>query len=209
MRRDEGDRRAPSGRVAPGRRIASTPRYAVPRTDAYGRGRTAVAPYGSRAGVSPRYYAPRYYPPRGVRPYDYHYRSYRAPRVYVVRPYVFRPRLHIGFGLFVGYPVVYPYAYPVAPVYSYNGYGTSYVVPSARTYGGIAFDITPWDAEVYVDGVYVGTANLFDGSREALTLQAGLHRIELHAAGYEPAVFDVEVLPGQLIPYRGDLQPAW
>jgi hypothetical protein len=127
----------------------------------------------------------------------------------VARPYHFRPRLHIGFGLFVGYPVVYPYAYPVAPVYPYGGYGTSYVVPSARTFGGISFEITPWDAEVYVDGVYVGTVNMFDGTSQGLTLAAGVHRIELHASGYVPAVFEVDILPGQLIPYRGDLQPTW
>lgn len=202
VRRYDGGRRVPSS-VTPGRRLEATPRRAVPRRDAYA--------YSPRGGVAPRYYAPRSYAhaPRVVRPYSYGYRSYRAPRVYVVRPYHFRPRLHIGFGLFVGYPVVYPFAYPVAPVYAYGRYGTSYVVPSASTYGGIALDITPWDAEVYVDGVYVGTANLFDGSREALTLPAGPHRIEIHAPGYEPAVFDVDVLPGQLIPYRGDLQPAW
>jgi hypothetical protein len=28
------------------------------------------------------------------------------------------------------------------------------------------------------------------------------------APGYEPLTFDVDVIPGQLVPYRGDMQPA-
>jgi len=36
---------------------------------------------------------------------------------------------------------------------------------------------------------------------------AGRHRVELSAPGYEPLSFDVDVVPGQLVPYRGDMQP--
>jgi len=40
-----------------------------------------------------------------------------------------------------------------------------------------------------------------------LNLTAGAHRIEVDAPGYAPLAFDVDVVPGQLVPYRGDLQP--
>lgn len=64
-------------------------------------------------------------------------------------------------------------------------------------------------SSVFVDGAYVGVASTFDGTRQPLTLAAGRHRIELQAPGYEPIAFDVDVLPGQVIPYQGGLPPGY
>jgi hypothetical protein len=140
-----------------------------------------------------RYYAPRY--GYGVRGY--------------YRPYVYRPHLSIGLGIFMGYPVPYAYSYPYPiNVYGYRAPGGPIVVgPGSPYYGGVSLEITPYDADVYVDGSFAGRVEDFDGSTQPLTLTSGQHRIEVQAEGYAPLVFDVGVQAGQIIPYRGDLQP--
>lgn len=145
------------------------------------------------------------------------YRSYG----YRSSTFTFRPRLRVGFGVFLGYPVPYPYydpyAYP-SRVYgsTYPGYGPGYpaqgpgyqVGPNGTAaYGGVSLDISPRDAAVYVDGTYAGVADDFYDPSQPLSVAAGRHRIELQAPGLQPLVFDVDVVPGQVIPYQGDLQP--
>ena len=57
-----------------------------------------------------------------------------------------------------------------------------------------------------VDGTEVGSvANYTDAT--PLTLTLGRHHIELRAAGYQTMAFDAEIVAGQVIPYRGDMQP--
>lgn len=145
-------------------------------------------------------YAPRYEPRYSTRGYGS--RSY-------YRPYVFRPRFSIGFGIFAGYPVPYSYSYPY-PIGVY-GYGAPrsrvMITPGSSYYGGVALEITPYDADVFVDGQYAGRVEDFDGTTQPLTLTAGTHRIEVQAQGYEPLAVDVGVQAGQVIPYRGDLRP--
>ena len=145
-----------------------------------------------RAYAAPRYYsAPRYY---------------AAPRVFVPRFY--RPGLSFDFGIFFGRP--YPYRW-ASPMYVPVPYGyPAYAIPPGIAYGGISFGgLTPYDASVFVDGTYVGVASTFDGTRQPLTLAAGRHRIELQAPGYEPIAFDVDVVPGQVIPYQGGLPQGY
>ncbi len=139
--------------------------------------------------------------------YGYSSRSY-YPRTYY-RPYTFRPHLSIGFGIFSGYPVPYAWRYS-EPIYVY-GYRAPrapvYITPGAAPYGGVALEIGPYDADVFVDGNYAGKVEDFDGTSQPLTLVAGTHRIEVQAPGMAPLIFDVTVQPGQVIPYRGDLRP--
>jgi len=49
----------------------------------------------------------------------------------------------------------------------------------------------------------------FSGAAQPLTLSAGMHRIELQAPGYDPLVFDVNVVPGLVTPYQGGMQPRY
>ena len=144
---------------------------------------------------------------RDRRAYTYAPRVY-APRTYY-RPYVFRPRVSIGFGIFAGYPVPYAWRYS-APIYVY-GYQAPrapiYMTPGMAMYGGVALEISPYDADVFVDGAYAGKVFDFDGTTQPLTVVAGQHRIEVQSPGYAPLVFDVVVEGGQVIPYRGDLRP--
>jgi hypothetical protein len=126
-------------------------------------------------------------------------RAYFAP-VHVVRYYqpyyAFQPRTRFSFGLTIGYPVAYPVWYDPYPVYGYS---------IGPRYGGISFDMNPSDAAIFVDGGYVGVVDDFSPYDAPLTLRAGLHRVEIRAQGCQPMDFDITVVPGQVIPYRGTL----
>jgi len=156
-------------------------------------------PYAVHPYVARPYYAPRAY----YAPYPYY------ARPYYTGPYAFHPHFSIGFGIWAGYPVPYAYAYPYpVPVYGYGAPSASVAVgPNSTQYGGVALEITPADATVYVDGGYAGLVRDFDGTKQTLTLAAGHHRVEINAPGFEPMSFDVDTVAGQIVPYRGDLQP--
>ena len=186
----EEQRAAPRGE----RRGDAAPRYAAPRYEAprYAAPRYAAPRYSGRY-VGPRYSGPRfsYSPRRFYRPY-----------------YVFRPRFSIGFGIWSGYPVTYydPYYYP----YDYAPYPSSpngvYVTPNQSNTGGISFDINPSDAEIWVDGNFMGVVSDYTPSSQPLGLTAGRHRIELREPGFQVSSFDVDVIPGQVIPFQGQLE---
>jgi PEGA domain-containing protein len=154
-------------------------------------------------------------------------------RTYVYRSY--RPAVNLGFfygrpGYFGSYAYgnpFYAYGYPAYghPAYGYSAYGYpsygysypaySYVAPygygyggySGRPYGGIRIDLPERDAEVYVDGYFVGIVDNFDGVLQQANVEAGPHRIEVRAPGFETIVFDVNVEPGRTITYRGSMRP--
>jgi len=171
-----------------------------PGPGAYSRGYDGYRGYQNRAPYY-GYSRPGYGGPRGM--YGYGYRPYYYSRPY----YSFRPRVSIGFGLWLGYPVGYPYySYGYgSPAYGYAPSAIGITVGAA--YGGISFEINPYDAVIEVDGEYVGTAGDFGPSAQPLTLPVGLHRIRLDARGYQTIVSDVTVLPGQVIPFRGSMVP--
>ena len=182
-RRDDNRRGGEVGRAVP-RGNVYAPRY-EPR-------------YSPR--YSPRSYSPRVYAPRGY--------GYYGSRSYS-RPYVFRPRFSIGFGIFAGYPVPYTYSY-ASPIWVY-GYRAPrervFITPGSPYYGGIALEMTPYDADVFVDGEYAGRVEDFDGTTQPLTLTPGTHRLEVQAPGYQPMTVDVGIQAGQVVPFRGDLRP--
>jgi hypothetical protein len=136
-----------------------------------------------------------------------HFQPYRP--FYFSRPYYgFRPHLHIGFGVWLGAPVPYPWAY--FGTYRPRGYGfydQVYfgVAPGVRQYGGLSFDIQPSDADLYVDGEYVGPVGTFTPYGEPLTLWPGVHRIAIVRDGFRTMEWEVAVQPGQVVPYRGML----
>ena len=121
---------------------------------------------------------------------------------------MFRPRYSLGFGLFCGYPVPYTYSYPYPiTVYGHRAPRARVMIaPGSAYYGGVALEITPYDADVFVDGEYAGHVEDFDGTNQPLTLSSGTHQIEVQSPGYEPLLFNVVIQPGQVIPFRGDLR---
>ena len=72
--------------------------------------------------------------------------------------------------------------------------------------GGVSFDISPANAQVYVDGVFAGLVEDFDGASEPLLLAPGTHYVEIRLAGFRTATFDVIIAPGEITPYQGTLE---
>lgn len=173
--------------------------YAVPRH--YEQRRHGGVYRGGRS-YGGRYYGGRYYRPY-YRPY---YRSYYYPSSFYFGygwgyPYGFAgyPYLYSGFygyGPGWGYPYG-PYGY--GPYYGNNGY--------AEDQGGIRLQMNPKQAQVTVDGYYVGVVDDFDGVSQRLSLDAGPHKIEIAEPGFEPFVLEVNILRAQTIKYRGALRP--
>jgi hypothetical protein len=148
-------------------------------------------PYGY---ASPYAYA---YPPAYGYPAPYGY-GYATPSYGYGAP-------SYGYGApsYGGDPSSYPSSYPSQPAPN-----SSVGVQPGTTSGGVSFEITPATAAVFVDGTYVGIVEQFGPTSQPLGLVPGRHHIEVRAQGYRSMVFDVEVTVGQVIPYRGTLQPV-
>ena len=79
------------------------------------------------------------------------------------------------------------------------------VFPDPGT-GTVRVNVEPVNAQIFVDGVYVGTVEDYR-SGDGLPLDAGVHRVEFRATGYEPSVVDMRILAGRRITYRSVLKP--
>jgi PEGA domain len=97
------------------------------------------------------------------------YRPYR-PAVVVVGGY-YDP---FWYDPWYGYGYQYPFGPPPFryPYYAYD--------PGAS----IRVEVTPKEAEVYVDGYYAGVVDDFDGVFQRLPVEPGEHEIELYMDGY-------------------------
>jgi hypothetical protein len=69
----------------------------------------------------------------------------------------------------------------------------------------VIFDITPAAAQVFVDGVFVGTVEDFGPKTAPLLLEPGDYYVEIRRAGFRSATFDVSIVAGEVIPYQGTL----
>jgi len=65
-------------------------------------------------------------------------------------------------------------------VYPYPPYGYAGVRPDAS----VRLEVTPRDAEVYVDGYYAGIVDDFDGVFQRLRVEPGQHDITIYHDGY-------------------------
>lgn len=179
---------------------------AVPRG---GRTGTAVprtsAPHGYRPYSNPRYYHGGY--PRYSYPYAY-------SRYYY--PYYSSFAFNFGFGFGFGWPGAYwgsfGYPYYGYPSYGYPSYGyPSY--PDAYPYygydntGSARLQISPRDAQVYVDGRFVGLVDDFDGSFQQLRVEAGQHQLQVYLDGYRAYTENVLFRVGTTVRLQGKLEP--
>jgi hypothetical protein len=76
------------------------------------------------------------------------------------------------------------------------------VGPESHSYVGspwgvIDTEVSPKDAEMYIDGGYVGKARQFDGWPGYLPLEPGTYRIEFRLPGYAPFRIRARVLAGR------------
>ena len=134
------------------------------------------------------YYYPRHY-------YPYGYGSYGLGFFY-----------YDPYSWYDSYPYYSSYSYPYYSGYPAYG-GGIYQYRHGYATGEIRLQVRPRWAEVYVDGYYAGRVDDFDGFIQALRIEEGPHTIEIVAAGYETLVFDVRIIPGRKIEYRGDMIP--
>jgi hypothetical protein len=82
-----------------------------------------------------------------------------------------------------------------------SGYGQGY-----REVGSLRLKVKPANAQVSIDGFYVGVVDSFDGALQRLHVEAGTHRVELRAEGYEPVQFEVLITPGDTLTYKGEMK---
>jgi hypothetical protein len=137
--------------------------------------------------------------------YGYPYPPYSAYAPYRSYPYGgYRRHYPRGYGSFgLGFLYYDPYRWHPGAVYvdPYRRFGSF----STFDIGELRLDVSPRQAQVYVDGYFAGTVDDFDGAFQAIKLAPGAYRIDIVAHGYEPLIFDVRIAPGQKIRYRGEL----
>jgi hypothetical protein len=96
----------------------------------------------------------------------------------------------------------YGYHYPWRPYGLYGPYGY-YGFPEAS----VRLEVTPRDAEVYVDGYYAGTVDDFDGAFQRLHVEPGEHEIEVYREGFRPFRQKVYLTSDHTFRVRQALQP--
>jgi hypothetical protein len=90
-----------------------------------------------------------------------------------------------------------------------GGYSSSYSSSNGSQSGpkgGLKLKVSPKDAEVYVDGYYLGRVDDYNGAFQRLELPVGLHKIELRANSYESVNFEVKIEARDIVTYRGAMQ---
>ena len=169
---------SPSGPAdrGPTRAVPSSGRSRDERTPAGRAVPRSSAPATSRSGI----FVPGYY--RGYYPWGFG---------------------GLGFGGYYG-GYYDPFGGYYDPYGGYQGYPRS-----SDTFGyegKLHLKVTPRDASVWVDGYYVGIVDDFDGVFQRLHIEAGPHRIDISAPGYEPVAFDVRIEWDRTLTYRGELR---
>jgi PEGA domain-containing protein len=139
------------------------------------------------------------------------YSSFRASFV--------QPRFRFGqfgpidpFASFYRYGSVYPGGlYAASPEYSdYADPNDAYAADNQPTpsvdSGNLRMLIDPPTAQVFVDGVFVGMVEEAGSPLAGVRLEAGPHRVEFRAPGYEPLTVDVMIGADRTITYRAQMQ---
>lgn len=107
-------------------------------------------------------------------------------------------------GPYWGYPGPYPYYYPYyyAPV-GYPGY----VAVSYPNVGLADLDVSPEEAQVYIGGKLIGTADDFDGFPRYLALRPGTRTIVMKHPGYADLKVNLRIVRGGMARVRMDMKP--
>ena len=73
--------------------------------------------------------------------------------------------------------------------------------------GALKFQVTPENAEIFLDGYYAGIVDDFDGMFQRLHLPPGEHDIELYLSGYRSVRQKILVQPGATFRVRYTMEP--
>ncbi|MEM7583428.1 MAG: PEGA domain-containing protein [Acidobacteriota bacterium] len=90
------------------------------------------------------------------------------------------------------------YNYYAPNVYISGGGGSSVARQEAEM-GALDLDIKPGQAEVYLDGQLIGTADQYDGYPTYLWLQEGTYEVALYLPGHETIFRQYRIYPGVII----------
>ena len=217
--------------AVPGRSLA-VPAYSRPRDGRRAIGAATERPDGYYADGHPYYYSTYVYNPY----YGYYYDPFYSSSYYRNRYYWSPWGYGFGFGYMAYDPFFFgAYGYPGyygLPYDPYDPYGGAYgggAYGGGGYYGGIGggggggggasssqvyhgagslrLKVKPGNAQVFVDGYFVGTVDSFDGVFQRLSVEAGAHKIELRADGYQTTTLDVVVIPNDTVTYEGKMIP--
>ena len=232
QRRTGGGEHQGGGRAVPRGSGSAAPSTTTAAPSGAPRGRTSAREGDNSAGVNQGQEIPGWARPRGNRPATGVAVERTTPvpgrgNIFVYDPYgygyyggAYRPfgygyggyglGLGLGYGWYdpwYGFGDPFGYGYGYGGGYDYGGYGySSQGRYSAVDQGKLRLKIKPRQAKVYVDGYFVGLVDQFDGAFQKLSLNAGRHRVEIKADGYETAEFDVLINPDATVTYQGDLK---
>jgi len=194
-------------RAVPRTSIAASPAYGG-RGGRYANARTRRgASYGNRGdGRGPRGYSVGY----GYRPYVFYptyrhvyYPGYARPTIYGSSFYFPGYAFSVGIGSGFGHYGYSGYAY--SPYgYGYGSFGGTY---SDAYTGFLRLKVKPRDAQVFVDGYYVGLVDHFDGWAQRLRLEEGGHQVEVRHPAYAPLQFEVYVVTGEKVTFEEHMSP--
>ena len=76
-----------------------------------------------------------------------------------------------------------------------------------RHYASVRLQVTPKQAEVYLDGYYVGVVDDFDGVFQRLDTPTGQHELQVYMQGYKTLSQNMLFRPGQTYKVSAVLQP--
>jgi hypothetical protein len=108
-------------------------------------------------------------------------------------PFFFTPFLGFGWG-------GYPYG-----AYGYGPYGYGYGRRAAPA-GSARLQVTPKDAEVYVDGYRAGHVDDYDGTFQRLNVEPGPHEVTLFLSGYRTTTERLYFAEGSTLKLRQNLE---
>jgi hypothetical protein len=126
-------------------------------------------------------------------------------RPYYYRPYFFSPLFYSGF-----YDPYYYGWYALSAQYPYGPYGRYPYGYGGYRYGAWSsarVEVKPRDAQVYVDGYFVGVVDQFDGVFQRLDLPAGEHELAVYLPGYHTYRERTLFRPGEGYHFKAILEP--
>lgn len=96
-----------------------------------------------------------------------------------------------------------------SPWWAWSGprvYASAYPDRSGDSLGAIDTDVAPENAEVYVDGELVGTADDYDGWPSYLWLDEGTYDVVFFHQGYKTMARQIIVRPGSLVDVEDEME---
>jgi hypothetical protein len=114
----------------------------------------------------------------------------------------------VGRGYYWADPFFYGYGYPYYPYYQfpigaypYPGY---YRLDPGSA---IRLEVTPKEAEVYVDGYYAGVVDDFDGVFQRLRIEPGEHEVTLYRDGFRTVHQRIYLTPRSTFKLKYKMEP--